>query len=393
VILKILHLFSDWKWTGPTEPVLNLCKELERRGHEVILAYQKPPFSVEDSFEKKILKEGVKSTSQFHLNHALKFYRPSSIWKNLCDISNLTNYLRQEKFDILNVHQSHDHILGGIAARRSKAPVIVIRTDHKRDPLKPNLGNRLLVSKLTDGMITFSEKARKEDAEHFGIPIERVRKIAPALDLGRYHPQREFKDMKAVFGIGHDDIIVGVVARFQKYRRTEVFLEAVKTIAKESPNIKVLLVGRSSQMEESVIRPMKRLGIEQWVVLGGYRTDDYIDTLACMDIFVFLMAGSDGTARALREAMAMGKPAVVADRGILPELVENGVSGLVVKDSTEGLAEALLQLLRNRELRMAFGEAAYQKAHREFRLDRQGEAVEKFYQEMVTLGKWKRKNE
>ena len=65
-----------------------------------------------------------------------------------------------------------------------------------------------------------------------------------------------------------------------------------------------------------------------------------------MDIFVFLMAGSDGTARALREAMAMGKPVVVADRGILPELVEDGISGLVVKDTPDELAKATLQLLR-----------------------------------------------
>jgi hypothetical protein len=77
--MKILHLFSDWKWTGPTEPVLNLCKELQNRGHDVTLAYQKAPFPVEDSFEKRILKEGVKSTQQFYLNHGLKFFRPSAI--------------------------------------------------------------------------------------------------------------------------------------------------------------------------------------------------------------------------------------------------------------------------------------------------------------------------
>jgi len=151
------------------------------------------------------------------------------------------------------------------------------------------------------------------------------------------------------------------------------------------------LVGRSSQMGKSVIQPMKRLGIEPWVVLGGYRRDDYIDTLACMDIFVFLMAGSDGTARALREAMAMGKPVIVAERGMLPELVENRISGLVVKDTPEALANATLQLLRRPELMKKMGEAAYQKAHREFRLDHQAEAVEKFYQQMITLGKWKRR--
>jgi glycosyltransferase involved in cell wall biosynthesis len=389
--LKILHLFSDWKWTGPSEPIVNLCKELERRGHDVTLAYRKPPFPVEESMERRVLKEGIKATSQFHLDRPIKFYLPSSLRKNISDISNLTRYLDKEKFDILNVHQSHDHILGGIAARRSGSPVVVIRTDHKRDPISPHPGNRLLISKLTDGMITFSERARRENAEHFGLPPDRVARINPALDLDRYRPEREFKDMRSIFGIGKDDIVIGMVARFQKYRRTEVFLEAVKSIVKEFPKIKVLLVGRSSQMNESVVKPMKRLGIEPWVVLGGYQTEDYLDTLACMDIFVFLMAGSDGTARALREAMAMGKPTIVADRGILPELVEDGVSGFVVKDSPEALSEAALQLLRYPELRRKMGEAAYEKAHQEFRLDRQVEATEKFYQEMLRLGRWKGK--
>jgi glycosyltransferase involved in cell wall biosynthesis len=387
--MKILHLFSDWKWTGPTEPVLNLCMELEKRGHEVILAYQKPPFPVEDSFEKIILREGVKSTNQFHLNHALKVYHPSSFWYNFRDISNLTRYLRHEKFDILNVHQSHDHILGGMAAKRSGIFTLLIRTDHKRDSIKPSIGNRFLMSRLTDGILTFSKRAQREDSEHFGFPPERVGRIMPALNLDRYHPERKYKNMKAVFGIQPDEIVIGMIARFQKYRRTEVFLEAIPSIVKEFARVKILLVGRSSQMEESVIKPIKKLGIEPWVVLGGYQTHDYIDTLACMDIFVFLMAGSDGTARALREAMAMGKPAIVANRGILPELLETGVSGLVVKDTPEELANAALQLLRHPELRIGMGKAAYQKAHRDFRPDRQAEAVETFYQEMITLGKWR----
>jgi glycosyltransferase involved in cell wall biosynthesis len=166
-------------------------------------------------------------------------------------------------------------------------------------------------------------------------------------------------------------------------------LEAVKTIAKEFQNAKVLLVGRSSQMERSIIQPMKQLGVEPWVTLAGYRTDDYLDTLACMDIFVFLMAGSDGTARALREAMAMGKPVIVANRGMLPELVEDGISGFVVNDTPEEMARAVLRLLHHPEMREALGKAAYRKAHQDFQLDRQVEAVECFYQRMLNLGKRK----
>jgi glycosyltransferase involved in cell wall biosynthesis len=387
--MKILHLFSNWKWTGPADPTVNLCRGLEKRGHDVTFAYRKPPLPVEDSIEKRVLLSGVKATDRFQLDHSVKVYHLSFLPTHLRDILDLIRFLRHEKFDILNVHHSHGHLLGGIAARRCGHPVVVIRTDHKRDPLKPSLGNRFLISKFTDGMITFSERARREDAEHFRLPQERVEKISPALDLTRYDPQREFKDMRTQFGIGPGEIVIGMIARFQKYRRTATFLEAVKTIAREFPKVKVLLIGRSSQMEQSVIQPMKRFGVEKWVVLGGYQTNDYLDALASMDIFVFLMAGSDGTARALREAMAMGKPVIVANRGILPELVEDGVSGLVVNDTPEELAKAVLCLLHHPEMREALGKAAYRKAQQDFRLDRQVEAVEKFYQEMIKLGKRK----
>ena len=388
--MKILHLFSDWKWTGPADPIVSLCKELEKRGHEVLLAHGTPPAPMEDSLQKRVMEAGIKATTRFHLNHALKITRPHAFVQNLIDLRNLTRYLREEKFDILNVHHSHDHILGGLAARRSGLPLPVIRTDHKRDSIKPGLGNRVLMASLTDGMIVFSEKQRREDMAHFGFSSERVALVNPALALGRYDPRGEFMEMRKHFGIGSDEVIVGMIARYQKYRRTEVMLEALRQIVQVFPKVKLLLVGRSSQFEESVIGPMKRLGVEPWVVLGGYQTTHYLDTLACMDIFVFLMAGSDGTARALREAMAMGKPSVVADRGMLPDLVENGVSGLVVKDTADGLAGAVLDLLQHPEKRETLGRAAYRKAHERFRPDRQAEAVEAFYQEMVRLGRWKK---
>jgi glycosyltransferase involved in cell wall biosynthesis len=86
--------------------------------------------------------------------------------------------------------------------------------------------------------------------------------------------------MRATFEIQKDEIIIGMIARFQEYRRTEVVLEALKLIIKEFPKVKLLLVGRSSKMNESVNKPMKKLAIEPWVILGGCRTDGYIDTLA-----------------------------------------------------------------------------------------------------------------
>jgi glycosyltransferase involved in cell wall biosynthesis len=196
--------------------------------------------------------------------------------------------------------------------------------------------------------------------------------------------------MREVFHIDPNDLVIGMVARFQKHRRTDVFLSALAKLVDEFPHLKALLVGRSSQIRQSVIEPMRRLGLDDRVILAGYQTENYLDTLATMDVFVFLVAGSDGTARALREAMAMAKPSIVSQRGMLPELVEHGVTGLVVEDTPEELSSALRLLLNNRSLRNRMGQAARAKAIEEFQLERQTEETEAFYHAIIRMGPWRR---
>jgi glycosyltransferase involved in cell wall biosynthesis len=301
------------------------------------------------------------------------------------DLRDLRRFIDHEGVDLINVHHSHDHILGGIAAWWSKKRPVVIRSDHERDAMTPNLGNRLLVSKLTDGILTFSEMARQKDSTDLPIHEERVGRVGVALELERYDPKGSYRDMRDVFKIAHEDMVIGMVARFQKYRRTEIFLGALERLVVEFPHVKALLVGRSSQIRESVIEPTRRLGLDANVILAGYQTENYLDTLAAMDIFVFLMAGSDGTARALREAMAMGKPTVVARRGMLPEIVEPGVTGMVVDDTPENLIGALRTLIQDRRLREKMGKAGCEKARRDFRLDKQSEEIEAFYQKILDM--------
>jgi glycosyltransferase involved in cell wall biosynthesis len=191
--------------------------------------------------------------------------------------------------------------------------------------------------------------------------------------------------MRSFFKISEGDPVVGVVARFQRYRRMNIFLEAIARVIKEVPNLRALMVGRSSQMKDTVIKPIEALNLTKNVILAGYRMDDYVATLAIMDIFVFLVAGSDGTGRALREAIAMGKPAIVARRGMLPEMVEEGVAGLVIDDTPDNLAKAILKLVKDEKLRKNMGEAAYKKARRDFAIERQAEEVEMFYEKIRGL--------
>jgi L-malate glycosyltransferase len=380
--MKILHLFSDWKWTGPAEPVVNLCLALQQRGHEVTLAYRCPPIETAESMAKGVREKALKGIDCFHLAPIAKAHHIFRLKDIVSDIRGIARSIDQERFDIVNFHNSHDHIVGGLAVRASRRRPPAIRMDHKRDSLKADPVSRWFFRRYTDGLITFSKESKERLVRVLGFSPEQVVKVATALDLTRFDPHKGYKDMRPEFGIPPSSPVVGIVARFQRYRRTDILLEAMAQLIKAIPEARLLLVGRSSQMQQSVIEPMERLGIASHVILAGYRVDDYRDMLACMDVFCLLTPGSDGTARALREAMAMGKPAVVTKKGMLPELVQDGATGLVVQEGPEALYRALLTLVRDERLRKAMGKAAYEMAHREFRLERQAEEVEAFYQKI-----------
>ena len=381
--MKILHLFSDWKWTGAAEPVVNLCYALQQRGHEVVLVYRQPPIEIQKSVEKGVREKGIKGVDTFHLEPIAKPHHMFRLKDIISDIKGIARYIDQERFDIVNLHNSHDHIVGGLAVQASGRRPPVIRTDHKRDSLNADLISKWFFRRFTDGLITFSERSREKLVREVGFTSEKVTKITTAVDFNKFDPQRGYKDMRSVFGISPSSPIVGIVARFQRYRRTDILLEAFMHLIKDIPEVRLFLVGHSSQMQQSVIEPMERLGIASHVILAGYRMDDYIDALACMDVFVLLTPGSDGTARALREAMAMGKPVVVTKKGMLPELVQDGVTGFVVQETPQTIYQALLPLVKDERLRNAIGKTAHETARREFRLELQAEQVEAFYQKIL----------
>ncbi len=82
----------------------------------------------------------------------------------------------------------------------------------------------------------------------------------------------------------------------------------------------------------------------------------------------------------------MGKPTVVARRGMLPELVEDGETGFLVDDTPDNLYKAIRCLIQNSRLRMEMGIAAQKKARMNFRLDKQAEGIEAFYRRILDMG-------
>ncbi len=380
--MKILHLYSDWKWTGPAEPVLQMCHSLEQLGHDVLLAYRAPQHeNPEESIRMKAEQLDLHRTEQFALD---RYLSPRGTMR---DLLQLPRFLKKERFDVVNMHLCHDHAFGGICTKflGSKRPLLV-RTLHRRSVLEPTLGYKLQLGKLADGFLVFTESFRQQYITRFDIAPERIAVLPMPIDVDRFSPNQNFRDVRAEFGIQASAPVIGIVGRFQKYRRMDVFMEAAAIVAKAVPEVRFLIIGRSSKMQETVVNPMRELGLENNIILTGYRIEDYVDVMACLDIFTLLMPGFDGTARAVREALALGKPCVVPHFGMLPEIVQHEQTGLVVQnDNAQALATGWLDLIRNHEKSRKLGKNARQDALNRFKIESVGPALEDFYNGLLTL--------
>jgi glycosyltransferase involved in cell wall biosynthesis len=356
--MRVLHLFGDWKWTGPSEPTLDLCLELRALGIDVTFACRPPPDGASGGLAARARERGLQPLHDFGLERSL------SIVKNLGDIRKIADACRE--VDILHVHFAHDHAVGGLGARRSGRAKI-LRTNHKAVVTPDNLATRYLYRKLTDGYLTCSQAALDEEVATFGL---RGWRIDPALNLERFTPREA----------PHEGFVVGVVARMQRHRRFAALLEGVK-LAKV-PDLRVVIVGRGTHMREVAVEPAQRLGLTN-IVFTGYLGDGYLDTLAGFDALLFLVPGSDGTCRAIREAMAMGRAVIGAQRGMIPEIVEDGKTGLVIDDTPENIARAIERLAADRALCRAMGRAGREKALSLYSLKRQAAGVKKIYEAMA----------
>jgi glycosyltransferase involved in cell wall biosynthesis len=380
--MKILHLYSDWKWTGPAEPAIQMCQALQAEGHEVTFACRAMPTEHQEpeTVEMKAREAGLQVTTKFGLN------RYFGIRDTVHDLHALPRFLENEKVEILHTHLSHDHAFGLYASKLTSRKLAVAHSMHRRRVLKDRFWNRRLLASpgKNRGICVFTAGFKEEYATRFDIPQDQIAICPMPLDLARFLPDRSFVNQRERYDIPADCVLIGIVARFQKYRRMDVFMEAASMVLKEEPNVRFVAIGRSSQVRETVVRPMEELGIRDKVVLTGYLIDNYIDMLQTLDAFTLMIPGFDGTARALREAMALGKPCVVSDVGMLPDIVAHEKAGFVCEfANAESLADAWLQLVRSAKLRQAMGNYASSYAHKTFRLESLGKSLQDFYSKLL----------
>lgn len=379
--MKVLHLFSNWRWTGPAEPAVNLATALLRHGWEVTFACGRAPRGQVSAVEAKAAERGVP------VRPGLALRKHMNPFTNYPDGRKLRGWLEAEHFDLIHCHLRNDHVVAALAARRMPGRPVVVRSCYLGEGPHGYWEGRL-AREFTDGLLVLSERALRHAVERLRLPADRVWHFDTAVDIGRFNPERGLGDRRAELGLAPDAFVLGLVARIQWRRRFHVLLEAIARAHRELPALRALLVGRGTHMKTIAVEPSRKMGLEQVVIFPGYQTgDDYVRTLATMDVKVFLVPGTDGSCRAVREAMAMGLPVIASRRGMLPELVADGDRGLVVDDTPEALAAAIVALARDPERCRALARRARQHALEHFSLERQAEVVGAVYRELLARRK------
>lgn len=373
--MRVLHLFSNCKWTGPAEPALNLCLGLRKLGVDADFACAPDAGNSTNMVVETARARGIEPILQFHL------FKHPDFFHTIVDRRNLERFLRASPYDLLHCHLLNDHNIALRPARRLGVPLV--RSSYEGAGFPVNWRHRALLAKC-DCLLEPSRLALEHDARAFHFPRERMRVIHGAVDTSRFDPVRELPGMRARWGIGPEQFVFGIVARMQTHRNYDVLFEALHRVSSTYPEARLVVIGRGTYQERVAYRPVESLGLQDRVTFTGYISgDDYVGALSSFDAGIFLVPGSDGTCRAVREIMAMGKPMIVARRGMLPEIAEHERHGLVFDGSVDGLAAAMTRFVKDRAETAALGNAAGAHARAHYSLEAQARSVLTVYEEVL----------
>jgi glycosyltransferase involved in cell wall biosynthesis len=362
--LRVVTLIDTLGFGGAEVLAASAAAQLARHGHDSYLCASR---TIPEGFAQQAAADGVR---------VLELGRRGTL--DLRAWLPLVRLLRRERIDVLHAHKFGSNLWGSLVGRLACVPVVVAHEHswaNEAGTLR-RLLDRFVIAPLADAIVAVSRADRELMVRVERIPPERVRVIPNGIPV----PQPTGADVRAELGLGPDALVAVSVARLVPVKALDVLVEAAALLAPDLPRLRVVLVGDGP--EEARLRALvAERGLEQVVLLTGPR-GDVPDVLAAADVAV-ICSDTEGMPLAVIEYLAAGLPVVATNVGGLPELVEDGVDGLLVpaRDS-RALAEALGRVLRDEELRRRLGARARDRQRDEFDLAASVRRYEELYAEL-----------
>ncbi|HSD27439.1 MAG TPA: glycosyltransferase [Vicinamibacteria bacterium] len=297
-------------------------------------------------------------------------------------LGDLVSLARDRGARVLHVHGYAAADFGRLAARAVGARLVL--HEHFADPRMPAyqaVADRLLRGR-TDGAIAVSRSTREFLVKRRFVPEERVRLIWNGAPLDEFAPVPRERSLavRHELGLPGDALVVGTIGRLNAQKGHRFLLDAAARLLPRRPATRVLVAGDGDLMEE-LRGQAAALGIAGQVLFAGHRTD-VPDLLGALDVFC-ISSLYEGTPLALFEAMAAGKAIVSTSVDGCREVLEDGVTGVLVPpaDAT-ALADGLERVLGDEALRCALGGQALA-ASRRYDVRACVDAMQAFYDDLL----------
>jgi glycosyltransferase involved in cell wall biosynthesis len=261
----------------------------------------------------------------------------------------------------------------------------VLRTEHL-PPVPPCTTRERVLVQLRDHalarVICVSEQTRREHLERLGRKPEKCVVVPNCVDLERFSPRVRADAVYAEFGLDPAAPIVGTVSRLGEHRKgMSYFLQMAAIVAEAYPAARFLIVGDGS-LRPALEQEAAALGIARNVIFTGER-QDVPRLIAAMQVFVMPSLWEGGPYTVI-EAMAMAKPVVATPVGLVPDAVEDHVTGLLAPIADSGaLARGVLELLGNQDLAYRLAQSGRERVTAHFSLDAMVDGVVHVYRDVA----------
>jgi glycosyltransferase involved in cell wall biosynthesis len=358
-----LHIDTARTWRGGQNQVLTTVMGLRALGHRTMLVAHS------EGELKRRAEEGLDliplaPKTEMDLTAA---------WR-------LSRVLKQLKPDVVHAHDPHGVAMAALALSMStqlaKPPLVAARRVDFH--LKGNSLSRWKYRQV-DCFICASDAIRhmligdgvpaaRAVTVHEGIDIERIDRAAPA----KLHEE---------LWLPHHAPIVGNVAALVPHKGQRHLIEAARLVLPQVPDARFVIAGEG-ELRPALERQIKDHHLEKHVLLAGFRPD-VLALHKAFDIFA-MSSVTEGLGTSLLDAMAAAKPIVATATGGIPEVVVDGQTGLLVPPRDHAaMADAIVTLLKDDDLRRRMGQAGRKRACSQFSAERMVQDTLRVYQRVA----------
>jgi len=316
------------------------------------------------------------------------FTRPISPLKDILAVFELVSLIKKERYVIVHTHNSKAGFIGRLAAKIAGVPVIV-HTVHgfAFHPYEKFWRRKIfiflerLATRWCDVMIVISEAMVNWAVKERIVTCDKIVKIYSGIEIDKFLFQTNISAKRKAWGIKDDELVIGEVAKLWEGKGQDILLAAIPEIIREVSNLKVIFVGEG-ELEHRLKNIAYKLNIQDKIIFTGFRAD--IPEITSVFDIACLPTLWEGMGRSVLEAMVSGKPVVASRVGGIVDLVQDGVTGILVEPGDyQALAKAIIRLLKDKGLRQKMGEEARKRVDERFSTEKMVAEIEKIYNELL----------